>query len=340
MENMENTEISESMLDNDFFMILQSVIMGDLVSAKAFTEIFCEENKEVFSADFLTWMRTRLKKPSILPVPPELAGLVICEDVSESFIPNRYWVSGREEPLLEEISSLSAANTRLQNTKIPFSNSTLLYGAPGVGKTQFARYVAYNLNLPLVYIDLCQIVGSHMGSTAKNLQQIFQFASRTPCVFLLDELDAIAGNRGTISNGGSGDEVTRTTLGLMQCIDQLPSHVILIATTNREDMVDKGVMSRFTIKHEIKHFSPDELLSMVVSYFHDVSMLGGLDLSWDEADIRSQCGINTSQRELINLCNRAIVRAVKGDNKINLREESALLNNKNKNNSNQRPRRY
>lgn len=330
----------EHMIDNDLFMILQSVFMGDLETARTFAESFCEENQQAFPDDFIPWMRERVHKPAVLPVPADLAGLVICEDVSETFIPNRYWVSTREEPLLNDILKLREANERLQSTKIPFCNSTLLHGTPGVGKTQFARYIAYKVGLPLVYIDLCQVVGAHMGSTAKNLQKIFQFAARTPCVFLLDELDAIAGNRGTISNGGSGNEVTYTTLGLMQCMDQLPSHVILIATTNREDMLDKGVMSRFSIKHEIKHFTPDELLAMVVAYFQDVSIQGDLDLSWDEEDIRSQCGINTPQRELINLCNRAIVKAVESDRKIRLRDESNLLNHNSGRNNAQRSRRY
>ncbi len=318
-------------IDNDLYMLLQSVGMGDMESARIFAKGFCESNVEALSEDFSQWMIEHLEKPVMLPVPQELAHMVICEDVSQTFNPNRYWISEREESLLKEIISLANASTLLERAKMPFSNSTFIYGKPGLGKTDFARYLAYSLGLPLLYIDLCQVIGGHIGATARNLQLIFDFASKAPCVFLLDELDAIAGNRGTISNGGSGDEVTRTTLGLMQCMDQLSENVILIATTNREDMLDSGVIRRFTIQHEFKFFSPEELLSMALAYMQDIDSTGQLGLTWDANDIRSQCGINTSQSKLISLCNRAIVKAVQTDKTVRLQDIALQDRNKYRN---------
>ena len=312
----------EHYLDNDFFMILQSIGMGDLDLARDFAGSFCRENAEALPPDFMDWILPRLTQDPATALPLEVANLVVYEDVSQTFNPKRYFVSERERKLLDEIIALTKAEELLADAKIPFSNTTLLFGPPGVGKTQFGRYLAYMLNLPFVYVDLCRVVGSQMGETGRNLQQIFKFVATTPCLFMLDELDSIGANRGTISTGGSGDEMTRTTIALMQCMDRLPQNVVLVAATNRPDMLDAALRRRFFIKHEFKHFVPDELLGMVVSYLTDVNETGNLSLEWDLDDIRTQCGINTSQSDLINLCNRAIVRAVRKGNRIHLEDEN------------------
>jgi len=321
-----NTPYDES-LDNDFMMLLQSIGLGDMETAREFAKSFIESNKEALPSGFSEWIEDRLTEPVILPVPPEISHMVICEDVSQTFNPNRYWVSEREEELLNEIISIRNVAPLIENADMPFANSIMLHGKPGVGKTEFARCLAYNLNLPLVYINLCQVRGSLVGSTARNLEQIFSFAAKTPCIFLLDELDAIAGNRRQIETGESGDEVSSTTLGLMQCIDRLPENVILIATTNRIDRIDKGVLRRFTIIHELQYFSPDELVAMIVAYLQDINSVGNLDLKWDEKDIRAGCGLVTAQSDLINLCNRAIIKALKSDNVVRIQNENSKQNN-------------
>lgn len=323
-------ELTLQSLDNNFFMLLQAIGMGDMGLARAFTFSFCQEHASLFDPDFIEWIMNQLTtdipepntpEPSAPSIPREIENLVVCEDVSQTFNINRYWVSNREKKLLDEIIGLCHSSELLTSAKIPFANTTLLYGPPGVGKTQFGRYLAYEMGLPFVYVDLCRVIGSQMGETGRNLQQIFEFVGSSKCLFMLDEIDSIGANRGSISTGGSGDEMTRTTLALMQCMDRLPQNVVLLAATNRPDMMDSALKRRFTIKHEFKHFVPDELCSMVVCYLEDVNKTGNLGLSWSADDIRTQCGINTSQSELINLCNRAIVRAIRGDRVVKLEVE-------------------
>ena len=312
----------ENLLDSDLYMVLQSIGMGDLDMAKEFTRSFCEANFDILPEDLTQWVIQRLDESSSpYHLPPEIETLVVMEDVTQTFNPNRYYVSEREYKLLDEIIGLRESSELLANAKIPFANTTLLFGPPGVGKTQFGRCLAYMLNLPFVYVDLCRVVGAQLGETGKNLQNIFNFVSKTPCLFMLDEIDAMGANRGTISNGGSGDEMTRTTIALMQCMDRLPQNVVLIAATNRQDMLDAALRRRFSIKHEFKHFLPDELVNMVINYLEDVIETGNLSLEWSVEDIRSQCSISTSQSDLISLTNRAIVRAVRTDHIIKLKEE-------------------
>lgn len=261
-------------------------------------------------------------------LPDDVARLIVFENVVESFNPSRYWVSEREKKVLADILSLNSACELLADANIPFLNATLLWGQSGTGKTQFGRYLAYSLKLPFAYVNLCNLVGASLGETGRNLRTIFDFVQQTPCVFMLDEIDAIGCNRGSIGTGGSGDEMTRTTIALMQCLDRVRRDVVLLAATNRKDMLDSAVLRRFTAVHELKAFLPDESIEMIKSYLEDVKQAGGLDITWDEEDIKAQCQIYRAQAELINLCNRAIVRAVQGDNviRLTLEDEHAKKN--------------
>ena len=71
----------------------------------------------------------------------------------------------------------------------------LLKGQPGTGKTMLARWVAMQLKLPLVVLDLATSISSFLGKTGANLRRSLDYARATPCVLLLDEFDAIAKRR-------------------------------------------------------------------------------------------------------------------------------------------------
>lgn len=312
---------------NEIYLhLLQAVALRDMTEARFLVEQLCHNYPEDIPSDFLAWLLPRLSDSSSDPefthqLPPELERLLIFEDVSKSFVPERYWVSAREKKVLEDIISQNAACHMLDAARIPFLNATLLWGQSGTGKSQFGRYLAYTMGKPFVYVNLCNLVGASLGETGRNLRNIFDFVEGVSCVFMLDELDAIAVNRGSIATGGSGDEMTRTTIGLMQCMDTVRKDVVLLAATNRKDMLDAAVLRRFTAIHELKAFFPDEAVEMVVSYLTNVNETGGLSLTWDEKDIKEQCQIGRAQGELINLCNRAIVRAVQHDNVVRLTAE-------------------
>lgn len=313
-------------MDELYLHLLQAVALKDMTEARFIAEGLCRQVAEDIPPDFLAWLLPRLSEQQpqedlLQQLPPELMRLLLIEDVSETFVPERYWVSEREKKVLEDIISQNDACHLLEDAKIPFLNATLLWGQSGTGKSQFGRYLAYTMGKPFVYVNLCNMVGSSLGETGRNLRSIFDFVEGFPCVFMLDELDAIAVNRGSIATGGSGDEMTRTTIGLMQCMDTVRKDVVLLAATNRKDMLDAAVLRRFTAIHELKAFLPDEAVEMVVSYLTNVNETGGLSLKWNEADIKEQCQIGRAQGELINLCNRAIVRAVQNDNVIRLTAE-------------------
>lgn len=139
----------------------------------------------------------------------------------------------------------------------------------GTGKTQFGRYLAYTMGVLFCYFNLSRMVDSLMGGTSKNLNKVFNYIKGTPCVFMIDELDAISSNRARSDSTSASGEMNHTTISLMQNLDQLSSDVVLLAATNRPELVDDAVKRRFSIRPELQVFSPDELLCMAEQFLAD-----------------------------------------------------------------------
>lgn len=121
-------------------------------------------------------------------------------------------------------------------------NNLLLYGPPGCGKTSIAHLMANLLGLPLLTVRLDGLVSSLLGSTAKNIHKIFEFASRRECVLFLDEFDVIAKLRDDKNELG---ELKRVVNSLIQNIDMFSNNSVLIAATNHQELLDSAVWRRF-----------------------------------------------------------------------------------------------
>lgn len=149
---------------------------------------------------------------------------------------------------IDEFVNIVQNSSRLEVQGIDIPKTLILYGQPGCGKTSIAHYISYLTGLPLVLARLDSLVSSLLGSTAKNIRKIFDYVKDFPSILFLDEFDAIAKARDDQKEIG---ELKRVINSLLQNMDTMPRHCVLIAATNHPELLDRAVWRRFLQKVEV-----------------------------------------------------------------------------------------
>ena len=162
--------------------------------------------------------------------------------------------------LMEEVKAVSLTAPHLHSYGLRCSNSTLLYGLPGTGKTTFVHALAKKLGLPLITLRAETVLSYRLGETQSNLATVFDYVKNLPCVFFMDELDALGMERGSRRDHA---ELDRIAIVIMQMLDTLPPGFVLVAYTNRADTLDPALYRRFTRCVELPPFDKTQAVAMV-----------------------------------------------------------------------------
>jgi SpoVK/Ycf46/Vps4 family AAA+-type ATPase len=121
----------------------------------------------------------------------------------------------------------------------------LLTGSPGNGKTSVAEGIAEALMIPLLVVRYEEVIASYLGETAARLAQVFTAARTRRCALFFDEFDAVAKERGDEHETG---EIKRVVTSLLLQVDDLPSHVVVLAASNHAELLDRAVDRRFQLR--------------------------------------------------------------------------------------------
>ncbi|MDQ4103013.1 MAG: ATP-dependent zinc metalloprotease FtsH [Actinomycetota bacterium] len=170
-------------------------------------------------------------------------------------------VAGAEEAVeeLEEIKDFLANPARYQALGAKIPKGVLLYGPPGTGKTLLARAVAGEAGVPFYSISGSDFVEMFVGVGASRVRDLFEQAKQNaPCIIFVDEIDAVGRQRGA-GLGGGHDEREQTLNQLLVEMDGFDARggIILIAATNRPDILDPALLRPGRFDRQIPVAAPD-----------------------------------------------------------------------------------
>lgn len=215
-------------------------------------------------------------------------------------------LSDSVQEMLNDFRDTVKSKNKMMSLGLEFRNTLLLYGHPGCGKTSAAKYLASELNLPLITARFDTLISSLLGNTAKNIHRIFDFAKQQPCILFLDEFDAIAKARDDAHELG---ELKRVVNSLLQNIDDFSQEGILIAATNHAQMLDSAVWRRFQTVIELPKPGNDEIRRFIDQFPKVVSESGINEPQWKKIT-ESMSGLTYSDiRDIVqNVLKKAVLK--------------------------------
>ncbi|MDR0333624.1 MAG: ATP-dependent zinc metalloprotease FtsH [Dysgonamonadaceae bacterium] len=223
--------------------------------------------------------------------------------------------SSQHKATFKDVAGLSEAKEEIQEIveflknpknytnlggKIP--KGALLVGPPGTGKTLLAKAVAGEANVPFFSISGSDFVEMFVGVGASRVRDLFRQAKeKAPCIIFIDEIDAVGRARGKNANFGSNDERENTLNQLLTEMDGFGSNsgIIILAATNRADILDKALLRAGRFDRQIYVELPDlndrkevfkvHLRPIKIDESVDVEFLARQTPGFSGADIANVC---------------------------------------------------
>ncbi|MEE0988160.1 cell division protease FtsH [Kandleria vitulina] len=192
--------------------------------------------------------------------------------------------------------------------KIP--RGVLLVGPPGTGKTLLARAVAGEANVPFYFISGSEFVEMFVGVGAGRVRDMFKNAKQNaPCIIFIDEIDAVGRQRGS-GIGGGHDEREQTLNQLLVEMDGFEGSegVIILAATNRADVLDPALLRPGRFDRQIMVSNPDKRARAAILKVHARNKKFAPDVNFENIAMRTP---GFSGAELANVLNEAALLAVR-----------------------------
>lgn len=232
-------------------------------------------------------------------------------------------VAGLEEAkveVMEIVDFLKKADKyRELGAKIP--KGALLVGPPGTGKTLLAKAVAGEANVPFLSISGSDFVEMFVGVGASRVRDLFEQAKqKAPCIVFIDEIDAIGRARGKNAGFSGNDERENTLNQLLTEMDgfQTNAGVIVLAATNRADILDKALMRAGRFDRQIEVGLPDVKEREEIFNVHLRPLK--LDPQLDRSFLARQTP-GFSGADIANVCNEAALIAARNNKKFVSKED-------------------
>ena len=232
-------------------------------------------------------------------------------------------VAGLEEAkveIMEIVDFLKKADKyKALGAKIP--KGALLAGPPGTGKTLLAKAVAGEANVPFLSISGSDFVEMFVGVGASRVRDLFEQAKKVaPCIVFIDEIDAIGRARGKNSGFSGNDERENTLNQLLTEMDgfQTNAGVIVLAATNRVDILDKALMRAGRFDRQIEVGLPDVKERKEIFDVHLRKLK--LDDKLDREFLAKQTP-GFAGADIANVCNEAALIAARHDKKAVTQED-------------------
>ena len=193
--------------------------------------------------------------------------------------------------------------------KIP--KGALLVGPPGTGKTLLAKAVAGEANVPFFSLSGSDFVEMFVGVGASRVRDLFKKAKdKAPCIIFIDEIDAVGRARGKNPNMGSNDERENTLNQLLTEMDGFGTNsgIIVLAATNRVDILDKALLRAGRFDRQIYVDLPDlnDRKEIFMVHLRDVKIAPDVDV-----DLLSRLTPGFSGADIANVCNEAALIAAR-----------------------------
>ncbi len=198
--------------------------------------------------------------------------------------------------------------------KIP--KGALLVGPPGTGKTLLAKAVAGEANVPFFSMSGSDFVEMFVGVGASRVRDLFRQAKeKAPCIVFIDEIDAVGRARGKNPNMGSNDERENTLNQLLTEMDGFGSNsgVIILAATNRADILDKALLRAGRFDRQIYVELPDlnDRVAIFKVHLRNIKIDSSVDV-----DLLARQTPGFSGADIANVCNEAALIAARRNKKV------------------------